>query len=338
MSGRTLRRLFALTALSLTALAASHAEAGCGCDKAPPPPADVRPAFASPGDEVTLFGKKLVAGKRYKVRFDAGKVSASVTGTAVRKRDIADGAMRTQLVVEVPSSLKPGPTKIRVSYDDDVAQRVDASQFTVLQAPLALQEADGITVAKCYSAAVGEDGTVYFPLRLGAITKHIVFSGIAESYPLLFDADDVAIYNTQGFLMQLLSPRDEGTLYTIGDPGAPDSLELTYDRHEFVTYKQQHKHKGPLALDRNDPDWHVDGTPHVDHDEIVVAIAGRLEDGSLPRAGSTPAFDFSVATVLTDSNAKPTTRTIRWSSECSSSNRKDDKGWRDHWRGRRRHR
>lgn len=72
MSGRVLRHLFALTLALVASLAASRAEAGCGCRKAPPPAAAVRPAFASPGDEVTLFGGGLVAGKSYKVRFERG--------------------------------------------------------------------------------------------------------------------------------------------------------------------------------------------------------------------------------------------------------------------------
>jgi hypothetical protein len=324
MPGRVLRHLFALTVLLVASLAASRVEAGCGCRKAPPPAAAVRPAFASPGDEVTLFGGGLVAGKSYKVRFERGSRDETVSGTAVRKRDLADGVTKTLLEVKVPWAMRPGPTRIRVSRDGNVVQRIEPSQFTVMQAPLHLQEADGVTVAKCYAAAVGADGTVYFPLRIGAISKQMVFSGIAEKYPLLFDADDVTIYNTQGFLMQLLAPGQEGSLYTIGDPGSPDSLELTYDRHEFVTYKEQHVHEGSLALDPSDPSWHVDGTPHVDHDEIVVAIAGRLERGGVPRSGSTPPFDFSIATALSDGSTPAVTRTIRWSWDCSDDDDDDD--------------
>jgi hypothetical protein len=164
---------------------------------------------------------------------------------------------------------------------------------------------------------VGADGTVYFPFQVGAISQRMIFSGVAQSYPLLFSADDVAIYNTQGFLMQLLSPEQAGQLYTIEDPGSPHSLELVYDRHEFVTYKEQHVHEGRLALS-SDPWWHVDGTPHVDHDNLVIAIAGRLEDGSLPEPGATSPFDLNVATALAEGSTPSTTRTIRWSYDCST--------------------
>jgi len=316
MSGRTLRPLIAVSAVFIAPLLASPAHAGCGCDKAPPPPAEVRPAFGSPGQSITLFGDRLRAGKTYRVRFEGDGDSESVTAEAVRKRDLADRAMKTQLVVEVPW-MSPGPTRIKVTRDDDTVMRVDEEQFTVLQRQLRLEESDGITIAKCYRAAVGHDGTVYFPVQVGAISQHMVFSGLAERYPLLFDAGDVAIYNTQGFLMQLLTPDKAGVLYTIEDTGSPDSFVLTYDRHEFVTYKEQHVHQGNLALDPSDPAWHVDGTPHVDHDNLVIAIAGRLESGRLPRPGKTPPFDLSVATAVADANTPVSTRKIEWSRDCS---------------------
>jgi hypothetical protein len=314
MSGRILRHLIAVSALLSAPLLASPANAGCGCDKAPPPPAEIRPAFASPGQQVTLFSDRLRAGRSYRVRFEGIGDNDTVYADAIRKRDLADGEMKTQLVVQVPW-LFPGPTRIKVTRDGDTVLRIDDEQFTVLQKQLRLEEGDGVTIVKCYRAAVGSDGTVYFPVQVGAISQHMIFSGLAERYPLLFDASDVAIYNTQGFLMQLLTPDRAGVLYTIEDLGSPDSFELTYDRHEFVTYKEQHRHEGRLALDSSDPAWHVDGTPHVDHDNLVIAIAGRLENGELPRAGWTPAFDLSIATAI-DAVTPATTRTIEWSGSC----------------------
>jgi hypothetical protein len=38
-----------------------------------------------------------------------------------------------------------------------------------------------------------------------------------------------------------------------------------------------------------------DGTRHVDHDHIVVALRGTLEDGSAPAPGATPPFDLLIA-------------------------------------------
>jgi len=48
----------------------------------------------------------------------------------------------------------------------------------------------------------------------------------------------------------------------------------------------------------------------------VLAIDGRLEDGSVPPPGATPAFELSVATAL-DDGAMPITRTVTWSADCT---------------------
>jgi hypothetical protein len=94
------------------------------------------------------------------------------------------------------------------------------------------------------------------PLDITAITDHMIFNGLSENFPLLFTADDIAIYNSQGFLMQLLTPQNAG-IFSIEDPGNPDSFSLTYDRHEFVTYKEQHIHQGNLALRLHKPSHKV---------------------------------------------------------------------------------
>jgi uncharacterized membrane protein YgcG len=314
-------RTLVASALVLAAMLAhtATAEAGCGCNKPPPPTADVRPAFAPPGYNVTLFSPQFVAGTSYTVRF-GGSGNGDVTGTAVLKRDLADGAQKVQLVVQAPS-LPPGPTRIRVaasSNKSSVLLSLPATSFTMLQAPLALAEGDGQTVAKCYQAAVGADGTVYFPFDISAISAHMIFSGLAMSYPLLFGAQYIVIYNSQGFLMQLLGP--DQSIFAIADPaGAPNSLQLTYDRHEFQTYRDQHAHIGGLGLDPTDRDWHTDGTYHVDHDHLVIAIRGVVENQGPASPGSTPPFMLQVTTALADgTNGVVTTRSIQWSDSCSS--------------------
>jgi len=309
------RAALGATALAATALvlavAPSPARAGCGCDKPPPPPAAVRPHFGSPGDTVTFFASKLVPGKRYRVEFGD---DAAVYGTAERKRDLADGLVKPQLNVRVPS-LTPGPVAISVKDGWKEVLDLSRSDFTALQRPLALSEANVDTRVRCYSAAVGRDGTVYIPVDVGAIAERTIFSGVGEQFPLLFSARDVVIYNTQGFVMQLLGPA-EADIYEIRDVGAPHSFELTYDRHEFVTYREQHVHEGALALDAADPAWHADGTPHVDHDHLVIAIQGTLEGSGRPRSGSTAPFDLDVLTVV-DGGAV-SSRTIQWSNVCGS--------------------
>lgn len=300
-----------VTALVATStLRSVPADAGCGCNKPPPPSAAVRPAFASPGDTVTLFPPDNRPG-RYEVEFGGAK---KVQAGAVYKRDLADGQYKWQVVVAAPQ-LPPGPTQIEMSGPGK-GLKVRSSDFTMMQRALALQEGDGETVALCYSAAVTADHTVLIPLDISAIDDHMIFNGLGEKYPLLFGAADVAIYNAQGFLMQLLTAQN-AAIYAINDPGGADSIELTYDRHEFVTYREQHAHVNGLGLDPTDPAWHTDGTYHVDHDHLVIAIKGTVANQGPPPAGRTPRFDLSIVTALADTTVgPPVTRTITWSTTC----------------------
>jgi hypothetical protein len=287
------------------------AEAGCGCAKPPPPAQLVRPNFASPGDFVTFFPPDNRSGE-YEIRALGYKLKKN----AVWKRDLADGQYKWQVVVQAPP-LPVGPLDIEVKGPGRDF-KIPKTDFTMMQAPLALQQGDGETIAKCYSAAVTADHVVLIPLDITAITDHMIFNGLGEGYPLLFGAADVTIYNTQGFLMQLLTTPNAAGIYAIDDPGNPDSMELTYDRHEFNTYREQHAHTGGLGLDPSDPAWHTDGTYHVDHNRLVLAIKGVVENQGAPPAGKTPNFDFSVLTALADANGgTPTVRTITWSTTCA---------------------
>jgi hypothetical protein len=307
------RAVLVLAVLAATLLLPNaSAEAGCGCNKPPPAAALVRPAFASPGDAVTFFPPENRSG-HYEITFgDAPKINAD----SVWKRDLADGQYKWQVVVRAPS-LPPGPVAIKARRGGD-RMTLPPSAFTMMQPALALQEGDGETLAKCYSAAVTADHTVLIPLDISAIDDHMIFNGLGEQYPLLFSASDIAIYNMQGFLMQLLTPANAG-IFAIDDPGQPDSFELTYDRHEFITYREQHAHTGGFGLDPTDPAWHTDGTYHVDHDHLVIAIKGIVENQGPPAAGKTPSFDLSIVTSLPDTvTGDVTTRTIQWSTACGS--------------------
>lgn len=312
--------IMASAIVAMAALRTVPADAGCGCNKPPPTAALVRPAFASPGDTVTLFPPDNRSGE-YDVEFKNGSKEVKLRDVkAVYKRDLADGRYKWQVVVAAPQ-LSRGPTSIEVEGPGKDFT-VSKSTFTMMQRPLALQEGDGETLAKCYSAAVTADHTVLIPLDISAIDDHMIFNGLGEQYPLLFGAADVTIYNAQGFLMQLLTPQNAG-IYAIDDPGNPDSMALTYDRHEFITYREQHAHENGFGLDPKDPAWHVDGTYHVDHDHLVIAIKGNVENQGPPPAGKTPNFDFSIVTALADTTVgPPTTRTITWSNAC---------GWTSSW-------
>jgi uncharacterized membrane protein YgcG len=296
------------------------ARAGCGCQKPPPPLAQIRPAFASLGDELSIFVPNAVAGRIYTVVFKSRTgATRSVSATTTMRRDFADAAYKPQLVVSAPDMM-PGPTTVIVKDGSTPVLMIPHDQFTMLQAPLALAEADAVTMAECYRAAVGGDGTVYIPLDISAISDHMLFSGLGMTYPLLFAAEDIAIYNTQGVLMQLLGPA-QADIFAIQDPlGAPHSFELMYDRHEFNTYREAHLHEGGYGLDPTDPRWHVDGTRHVDHDRLVVAVRGIVENQGLPVPGVTPLFTLDIMTMLPDGPGGPiTSTTMQWSAECSAS-------------------
>ena len=291
-----------------------EAEAGCGCAKPPPALQLVRPAFASPGDSVTLFPPDNKPGE-YEIKAAGYRVKKN----AVYKRDLADGQYKWQLVVQAPV-LPVGPLEIEVKGPGRDF-RIPRTDFTMMQAPLALQQGDAETVAKCYQAAVTANNVVLIPLDISNITDHMIFNGLGQGYPLLFGASDVMIYNTQGFLMQLLTP-DHAGIYAIEDPtGNPDSFALTYDRHEFNTYRADHSHIGGLGLDPLDRAWHTDGSYHVDHDRLVLAIKGTVEGQGAPAAGRTPAFDLRIVTALGDEDGgTPTTRTIQWGACATATN------------------
>jgi hypothetical protein len=302
--------LSALTAIA--GLRSMPAEAGCGCAKPPPPAALVRPNFASPGDAITLFPPDNRSGE-----FEVRIADKRIRRNAVWKRDLSDGQYKWQVVFPAPQA-PIGPTTIEVKGPGRNFI-IEKSDFTMMQAPIALQQGDGETIATCYSAAVTADNVVLIPLDISAISDHMIFNGLGEGYPLLFGAADVTIYNAQGFLMQLLTAPNSVGIYAIEDPGNPDSMELTYDRHEFNTYREQHAHTGGYGLDPSDPAWHTDGTYHVDHDHIVLAIRGTVENQGLPPAGKTPSFDFQITTALGDTTGgTPTVRTIPWSNACSA--------------------
>lgn len=299
--------------VALLSLPAARAHAGCGCDKPPPPLAAIRPAFASPGGTVTLFAPGLQKNQLYSVTFTNGTSTATVSGTATLRRDFADAVVKPQVVVRAPA-LPPGPTSVVLRSRTRTLSRIPADAFTMLQAPLALLEANGETTASCYRAAVGADGRVYIPLDITAIVQHMIFDGFGARFPLKFKAEDVTIYNTQGVLMQLLGP-DNTAIYEIADDeGRGNSFSLTYDRHEFMTYRSQHIHEGKLALDRSDPAWHVDGTRHIDHDHLVIAIRGQMKTTGAPAArGATAPFDLHVTTAL-DGGRSVMARNIAWGS------------------------
>ena len=101
-----MRRPITAILLTLATLGAVRsAEAGCGCDKPPPPRAAVRPFVAFADARITIFDNRLLAGLNYRVQFVSRDGSSDWSrGKAGLRKDLADKTMRMALRVKVPGS------------------------------------------------------------------------------------------------------------------------------------------------------------------------------------------------------------------------------------------
>jgi hypothetical protein len=284
------RWLWAVVGVLGTAMAtASPAEAGCGCDKPAPARAAVRPFVGHTGERVTFFSSQLVEGEPYRVEF--ASLTSDVTdwsaGKARRKRDLADGESRTQLEVAVPE-IPLGPVRLTVVGRSGVVMQLPDSEFTITAEPIPLHDFAETITRSGYQAGIGRDGTLYIPVDVSQVRNATSFVAQGHGFDLAFGAADVTMYNEQGFLMQRLDSSQPG-LFDIAGGSDDDSDVLAYWRHEFRTYQQEHRRVRDRGLSE-DTAWHEDGTRHVDHDHIVVAIRGTLPGGVYPTPGSTGAF------------------------------------------------
>lgn len=287
-----------LLGLGSSLLMPGIASGGCGCAKPPPARAVVRPFVAYQDQSITLFDDRFVPGTRYQVQFTAMDGTTDWSrGRAVAKRDLADATVRHQLRVKV-AAVPLGPCAITVWDKDAPMLRLGDSDFTVAAAPVMLHDFTELVRRNDYQAAVGRDGTVFIPLDVWAVDAATTFVGAAQGFALKFAPTDVAIYNEQGFLMQLLDPKVTD-LFRITAGDTAGSNTFTYWRHEFATYKQAHR-----TLDAwenaDDTDWHADGSYHVDHDHLVIAIRGILPNGSAPAPGATRPFRLAVTSTPSD--------------------------------------
>jgi len=275
------------------AAVAPRADAGCGCDKPPPPKAAIRPFVAHAAQAITIFDDGLVLGRSYRVEFRSLDGTADWSaGRATPIRDLADRKKRGALEVPVPP--RPlGPAAITVWDGDRVVVALADDEFTVAPDPIELHEYRESLVEEGYRAAVGRDGTLYIALDLAPVSAATTFVARGVGYPLHYDAGDVVIYNDQGFLMQILDPAKRG-LFEIHSGVGSASNTLSYWRHEFETYKRAHRRDAAKGRGEG-PSWHADGTPHVDHDHLIVAIRGTLPDRSVPAPGETPPFALELA-------------------------------------------
>jgi hypothetical protein len=275
---------------ALTTDLAPRAEGACGCDKPPPPRAQVRPFVGFADQMITLFDDRFVRGDRYTVLFQSRDGSQDWSrGRGVLKRDFADGQERPQLRVDV-ANVPLGPAEISV-YDDDgkLMYTLGDDQFTVIAPPIVLHDFPETLKRDNYQTGVGADGTVYVAIDATGVSDATTYTGFAAGFPLRFDWRNVAFFNDQGFLMGFLDPKIPG-LFSIALGDSSVSSALRYWRHEFRTYKEEHRKRDERRT--LDGEWHVDGTPHVDNYQMVVAISGTLLDGQRPQPGPTPSFQL----------------------------------------------
>ncbi len=291
----------ALTASACLWLRVAPADAGCGCDKPPPPPGQVLPSVAPPGAAIRLLDPKLTVGQSYAVTFTSGITgqSAAVSGQVALRRDLSDAQYKPQLVVALPP-LPPGPASLTITDAKSGARiaSIDDAQFTVAPTPVALPATYGTWTYPGFQAAVGRDGVAYIALDLSGLQTPLIFEAQAKGYPLRFGGEDVVFYNVQGFLMQALVQGAEpvpGMFVHPAGTASPDSDILRYSRHEFSTYFLQHAERQPHAVDAADGNWHLDGSPHIDHDHLILAIVGEV-NGAAPAAGGTPPFELALRT------------------------------------------
>jgi hypothetical protein len=288
--------IFVLFFLASLLLSAPSAQAGCGCEKPPPAAASVRPNATYAGQPVTLFHSSFQPGVTYNVTFAAmNGQSATASAQAVNKRDLADGVYKKQVIVNVPSSLPLGPTGITVKQAGQMNpfMSVPDSNFVVTPTPIVIPSQVGEFRYQNFQAAVGRNGVVYLSLDLTGVTQPRVFRAQAKGYALRFTHNEVVIANTQGFLMQLLDQSIPG-LFAISASSGSDSDTLQYSRHEFNTFFLQHGERQSHKVDPDDGNWHLDGTRHIDHDHLILAISGALSNGPLPTPGATPSFELVV--------------------------------------------
>jgi len=282
---------FLVVAASL-ALAAPGAWAGCGCDHPAPCPAPVLPAFGSPGDMILLTGEGFSTERPNQVLFKTQKEKLEVEAVAVDAEHIKvlvpEGEKKEKKLV--------GPAEIKVTNPAGDKTKYSEDEFTYLGTPLVLREGDGHFVFKGVTLAVDTSGVLNVPLDVSGITAATAFAVYLDGLALEFGSDDILVYNKQGYNLNLFTMDIDGVEKQWGDWYPPSSLGsikggdsnvFTYWRHDFEAYNKAHAEGGeyyPLAMadDASLTLLHPDGTVHVDHGQLNVAVAGTVGGKVLP--------------------------------------------------------
>jgi len=278
----------ALLWLLVAAIAPSDlAFAGCGCNKPPPKPAAMIPSVAAPGMPVTFFDPRFRKNQAWNVLFTSGTTSITTAARVVRKRDITDSSgklVKPQLVVAMPN-LPPGPTSIQILRGKHVELSIPADSFVTIGGLVGVSQQNNELELGHYSTAVGDDGTLYIGVGgLNTVCDPMKFQSVLDGYPIRFGDGDVLIFNGQGYFIDALTPASHNHFFI--NPGGPSSSDqLTYERHSFQQYCIDHAPGGSKQVDPKDPNWHLDGTPHVDYSIVIFAINGHFDSGALQSPG-----------------------------------------------------
>lgn len=270
-------------------------QAGCGCDKPPPAPAAVIPNVAFVGMSVTLFHSSFQAGQSWTVEFHNGPTPITTAGVVATKRVITDPTGTTyapQLTIVIPSDLPMGPTRIVASALGSPSLVVPETAFTIIGAPVMFAERNVEYEVENYDTGVDVNGILYMAAGgLNAVCKTMRFQTRLKGFPLRFDNGDVMIMNQQGFLIDaLIDPNDPALgirrRFSVVKKKQDKSNRLIYRRHSFAQYCADHQPGGPKAVDPQDPNWHLDGTLHVDYSTLIFAVDGHFDNGTKPAQGS----------------------------------------------------
>ena len=281
-------RIFVLAVLlALLVLSPDLARAGCGCDKPPPKPAAVIPSVGAPGMPVIIYDKKFVKNQLWQVTFTSGTTSISTSGRVARKRDITVSTgkkITPQLIVTIPK-LPPGPTSVRIFRGKHNQLLIPEDSFVVMGGLIGVSQQDNEVELSHYTSAVGDDGTLYLGVGgLNTVCDPMKFQSALDGYPLRFGDGDVLIFNGQGYAIDALNAASHNHFF-INPSTSSASDQLIYERHSFQQYCIDHAPGGSKQVDPKDPNWHLDGTPHVDYSIVIFAINGHLDTGAALQPG-----------------------------------------------------
>lgn len=265
-------------------------QAACGCLKPPPEPAAVLPSVGIQGQTLSFFNVAIQSGDFFTVDFYAEDGSRyTATGTAALLGDIA--AWPTQVSVPtlkvtmpVVDSADYGPMTVIGTKADGTTFRIEKDGFTAIGQPIDLNVNEANRRISDYATGVGEDGSLFIAFKgLEQICSGVEYEGQLIHYPLAYGYDQQTIWNVQGYLLDTFVPEHEA-YYTWEAGTGHKSDRSKYNRHSFEQYCAAHAAGESLEVDPSNPDFHLNGVPHVQYDVVIVQTTGTFRD-----SGGTPA-------------------------------------------------